>query len=70
MIGKCPLDGGKPKVYKVQRRSDGNWADVATAILTEATLVEQPERTELEYRVITMDKAGEGEPSDTVMVVL
>jgi hypothetical protein len=35
-----------------------------------ATLVEQPEKTELEYRVIVVNKAGEGSPSNTVMVVL
>jgi len=69
---KAPADGGKPKAYKVQRRvrDSGDWADVATAILTEATLVDQPERTELEYRVIAVNKAGEGQPSNTVEVVL
>lgn len=69
---KQPADGGKPKAYKVQRRNriNGSWQDIATAILTEATLVDQPERTELEYRVIAVNKAGEGQPSNTVMVVL
>lgn len=69
---KAPLDGGKPKAYKVQRRlrSGGSWQDVATAILTETTLVEQPEKTELEYRVIAVNKAGVGQPSNTVMAVL
>jgi len=69
---KAPADGGKPKAYKVQRRvrDGGDWKDVATAILTEATLVDQPEKTELEYRVIALNKAGEGQPSNTVMVVL
>ena len=67
---KAPADGGKPKAYKVQRRSGENWADVATAIITEATLVDQPEKTQLEYRVITVNKAGEGQASNTVMVVL
>jgi len=69
---KAPADGGKPRAYKVQRRvrSGGSWEDVATAILTESTLVDQPERTELEYRVIAVNKAGEGSPSNTVMVVL
>ena len=73
---KAPADGGKPKAYKVQRRvvrvepvSD-RWEDIATAILSEITLVDQPEKTELEYRVIAVNKAGEGQPSNTVMVVL
>ena len=39
-------------------------------ILTEATLVDQPEKTELEYRVIAVNKAGEGLPSNSVMIVL
>lgn len=69
---KAPADGGKPKAYKVQRRnrSAGSWKTVATAILSEITLVDQPKKTELEYRVIAVNKAGEGEPSNTVMVVL
>ena len=73
---KAPGDGGKPKAYKVQRRVVGvepvsdRWEDVATAILSEITLVDQPEKTELEYRVIAVNKAGEGQASNTVMVVL
>ena len=38
--------------------------------VTEATLVDQPEKTELEYRVIALNKSGEGQLSNTVMVVL
>lgn len=69
---KAPTEGGRPKVYKIQRRKrdKGIWQDVATAILTEVTLVEQPRGIELEYRVIAVNKAGDGEPSNTVMVVL
>ncbi len=69
---KAPLDGGKAKTYKIQRRlhSGGSWKDVATAILTEATLAEQPQKQELEYRIIAVNKAGDGSPSNTVEVVL
>ncbi|HEG43471.1 MAG TPA: fibronectin type III domain-containing protein [Phycisphaerales bacterium] len=69
---KQPADGGKPNAYKVQRRNrpSGPWENVATAILSEITLVDQPERTELEYRVIAVNKSGEGQASNTVMVVL
>jgi hypothetical protein len=44
--------------------------DVATAIETEATLVDQPLKTELEYRVIAINESGEEQPINTVMAVL
>ena len=37
---------------------------------TEATLVDQPRGKELEYQTIAVNKAGEGEPSNTAMCVL
>jgi len=69
---KAPVDGGAPAAYRVMRRERpaGPWEDVATAVITEATLVEQPRTKELEYRIIAVNKAGEGEPSNTAMVVL
>jgi len=69
---KAPTDGGSPAAYRVMRRErpSGPWEDVATAVITEATLVEQPRGTEFEYRAIAVNKAGEGEPSNTVMAVL
>jgi len=48
----------------------GSSLDVATAVITEATLVEQPKTKEFEYRIVAVNKAGEGEPSNTEMVVL
>jgi hypothetical protein len=38
---------------------EGAWQDVATAIETESTLVDQPLKTQLEYRVIAINKTGE-----------
>lgn len=69
---KAPIEGGKPAAYRVMRRErpSGAWEDVATAVITEATLVEQPRTLELEYRIIAINTAGEGEPSNTAMVVL
>jgi len=32
-------------------------------------LVDQPKRAELEYRVIAINKSGEGKPTNTEMVV-
>jgi len=69
---KSPVDGGRPAAYKVMRRErpEGPWADIATALDTEASLVDQPRGKELEYRVVAANKAGDGEPSNTVMAVL
>ena len=39
-------------------------------IMTETRLVEQPSGKKLEYKIIAVNKAGDGEPSDTEMVVL
>ncbi len=69
---KAPTDGGAPSAYKISRRERpaGPWEDVGTAIETEATMVDQPRGKELEYRIIAINKAGEGESSNTAMVVL
>jgi len=67
-----PVDGGRVIAYKIQRRNrpEGTWQDVATAIETESTLVDQSKAVELEYRVIAINKSGDGSPSNTVMAVL
>jgi hypothetical protein len=69
---KEPIDGGKPAAYKIQRRERpaGEWQDVSTAMDSEATLVDQPRGKELEYRAVAINKAGDGEPSNTVLAVL
>ena len=82
MDWKTPAEGGRVNAYKVQRRErpEGAWQEVGTAIETESTLVDQPKGIELEpvcvrlrtgrYRVIAINKSGEGSPSNTVMAVL
>lgn len=69
---KAPDEGGKPNAYRVLRRERpaGPWLDVATAVETQANLIDQPRGKEYEYRVIAVNKTGEGEPSNTVVVVL
>jgi hypothetical protein len=69
---KEPVDGGKVAAYKVQRRErpSGTWSDVTTALASEATLVDQQRGTDFEYRVVAINKAGEGLPSNSVAVVL
>jgi len=69
---KAPTDGGKVAAYKTQRRErpSGPWSDVGLAIESEITLSDQERGKEWEYRVIAVNKAGEGQPSNTVMAVL
>jgi len=69
---KAPTDGGKVAAYKIQRRErpSGPWSDVGLAIESEITLSDQERGKEWEYRVIAVNKAGEGQPSNTVMAVL
>lgn len=44
------------------------FADRQRLVVT--TLVDQPRGKELEYRAVAVNKAGDGEPSNTVMAVL
>ena len=69
---KEPSDGGKVAAYKVERRERpaGPWLDASMSIESEVTFSGQERGKELEYRVIAVNKAGEGEPSNTVMAVL
>ena len=69
---KAPSDGGKVAAYKITRRQrpSGPWTDAGMAIESEITLSDQARGEELEYRVLAVNKAGEGEASNTVMAVL
>ncbi len=48
----------------------GTWVIADMAMKTETTLQNQERGKEFEYRVIAVNKAGQGEPSNTVMAVL
>ena len=69
---KEPVDGGAVAAYKIQRRlrPNGPWTDVGMAIESEITLTNQERGKEWEYRVIAVNKSGEGQPSNTIMAVL
>jgi len=69
---KQPADGGSVAAYKIQRRlrPDGPWADVGLAVESETTLANQERGKEWEYRVIAVNKSGEGQPSNTILAVL
>lgn len=66
-----PADGGIPAFYQIQRmREGGPWEDAGTATATEQLLLNQPKGVPLTYWVIAVNKAGAGQPSGIVKVVL
>lgn len=69
---KEPVGGGDVAFYRIERRErpSGAWEEAGSAIPSEYTLINQPKGTELEYRVIAVNRAGESTPSNSVMVVL
>ena len=72
LVWAAPLLGGAVASYKIQRRlrPDGLWATAEMALELEVTLSNQERNKEWEYRVTAVNKAGESEPSNTVMAVL
>ena len=70
---KKPANGGASASYKIQRRElikGATWSLAGIAVDTEATLNDQEHGREWEYRVLALNKTGEGEPSNTVTAVL
>lgn len=69
---KEPAEGGAVASYKIERRERpaGPWTLIQIAFETEATLNNQERGKDWEYRVIAVNKAGEGVPSNTVAAVL
>jgi len=69
--------GGTVRTYVIERREQpagggefGSWAQVAIALETEATLMDQPRGPQLEYRIKAVNAGGTSIPSNTVAVVL
>ena len=48
----------------------GDWENVKTTCAARASLTDQPQKIRLVYRVIALNRAGEGQPSDAVLAVL
>ena len=68
----APMTGGVVASYQIERRErpEGAWGTVGLAMETEFKLLNQKRGKEWEYRIIAVNKAGEGSPSNTVMAVL
>ncbi len=58
-------------VYRIERpeRLADDWMLIPLALESEATLTNQERGKDWEYRVIAVNKSGEGIPSNTVAVV-
>jgi len=68
-----PVTGGDTASYRVEKREfteGGQWKIAEMSVTTSITLTEQERGKEMEYRVIAVNKAGEGAASNSVMVVL
>jgi len=69
---KAPNEGGKPSSYKIYRRElpDGDWTLVESIASKSAVLSNQPRSKSLEYKVVAMNKSGDGAESNIVVVTL
>lgn len=72
MDWKKPKDGGPVAFYSVQVRhhGKGEWREAARHFETAIVLKDQERGVELEYCVVTVNKAGEGLASNAVTVLL
>jgi hypothetical protein len=71
---KKPVDGGVVAAYHIQVLRDGEdenkWRDVTICFDTMAVLTDQERGVQLKYRVVTVNRVGEGLPSNTVTATL
>jgi hypothetical protein len=69
---KPPLEGGEVAAYKVQAAhpEDGVWKDVGMSVDTNLMLNDQERGVDLQYRVVAVNRVGDGPPGNIVRVVL
>ena len=66
-----PVGGGPAAAYRIQRRKrGGTWEFVARAVDNDFLLGDQPRGVDFDLRVVAVNKAGAGQPSAVVTVVL
>ena len=65
-------DGGKADYYKINifRQADSSWGVYDTISYKEAVIKGLPEGETVRFRIIAVNKAGEGMPSNTVTVTV
>lgn len=70
---KEPKDGGNVQYYKLMRRelkSGGDMKEAGSSVPSEIIVVDQPRGVELEYAVVSVNRAGESQPSNSITIVL
>jgi len=70
---KAPATGGAAPCYRIEKRElaeGASWKIAGMSVTTHTTLTDQERGKEMEYRVIAVNRAGEGLPSNNVLVVL
>jgi len=60
----------RTRVQRRKREGGGDWVDVGMSVESEVTLNGQDAGVEYEYRVIAVNKAGEGPASNIARAVL
>nr|VFJ56784.1 MAG: hypothetical protein BECKFM1743A_GA0114220_101753 [Candidatus Kentron sp. FM]VFJ56887.1 MAG: hypothetical protein BECKFM1743C_GA0114222_101875 [Candidatus Kentron sp. FM]VFK11500.1 MAG: hypothetical protein BECKFM1743B_GA0114221_101865 [Candidatus Kentron sp. FM] len=73
LVWEKPVTGGKATGYKVLYREwggDGEWKTGGTTSIPEITLTGQERGKDLEYVVVSMNRAGDGPESNVVRAVL
>lgn len=70
---KKPRTGGKAAFYRAEMRTvnpAGEWTLKGTATSTKIELTDLPHGTQMEFRIIAENAAGQGMPSNTVTAVV